>query len=160
MDLMPWRKRGQREPAENPLARVRSEIEDVFERLFRDPWGLSAGALTAVHPRLDVSETEDEVTVRAELPGIRAEDVNIEVTGNVLRLYGEKAEEREEHGRSFRYTERQYGSFSRTIELPAGVDADQVDATYKDGVLHIRMPKSPEAKPRRIEVKPARQLTR
>ncbi len=164
MDLMPMR--GKRS-GEHPLSRVRDEIDDVFDRFFRDPFGTSLGLLnqTASFPRLDLSETDNEVTVRAELPGVRPEDVNLEVTGNVLRISGQKSEEHEEMSRDFRYSERQYGSFARTIQLPTGVDANNVDATYKDGVLCIRMPKHPEAQPKRIEVRaggstqPAKQVT-
>jgi HSP20 family protein len=155
MELIPIRgKRSRSDEAGSPLARIRSEIDSVFDRFFRDPWGGSALApLTAAFPQLDVAETEHEITVRAELPGIKPEDVNIEVTGDVLRLSGEKSEQHEEKSGTFRYTERQFGSFSRAVQLPTAVDANQVDATYKDGVLCIRLPKHPEAKPRRIQVR-------
>ena len=158
MDLIPWRNKGRRgsmpEVVERPLSRMRDEID----RLFTDPW---SGGLPSLwsradgFPQIELAESDDDIAVRAEMPGVSPEDVRIEVTGNVLKLSGEKSAEKEEKGRNYHFSERQYGSFSRMIQLPSSVDADKVDATYKDGVLTITLPKRAEAKPRRIPVRGA-----
>ena len=156
MDLIPWRNKSRSRESESqyPLDAFRNQVENVFERFMRDPWSaMGAGGLE--FPQLDVTECDDDVCVRAELPGVRPEDVNIEVTGNTLRLSGEKAEEREEKRGGTRYSERRFGSFSRIVQLPTQVDPDHVDATFKDGVLSVRLNKHAEARPRRIPVKAA-----
>lgn len=161
MNLTPWRNKSR---SSAPLAQrpsgasgslTRSRMEDLFERFWQDPWGTSLDALlpqAGVMPQLELTETDDHVRVRAELPGVRAEDVNIEVTGNLLRISGEKSQEREETQGDCRFCERQFGSFSRTVTLPMPVDAEKVDAACKDGVLTITLPKNPDHKPRRIKV--------
>ena len=163
MELIPWRNksgsRTGRPPAERPLVRFRDEIENVFDRLWRDPWSAGLSGLTAPgtggFPQLDLAESDDDVTVRAELPGMRPEDVRIELTGNVLKLSGEKSEQKEERERGYHYRERQFGSFSRMVQLPASVDPDKVDARYRDGVLTITLAKHAAAKPKRITVRNA-----
>ncbi len=162
MDLIPWRNksrsRGGSEPLEHPLARFRADIESLFDRFRREPWGLGPPNLlegAGPFPQLDLAESDREVTIRAELPGVQPKDVKIEVTGNVLKLSGEKSAEKEEQGRDYHYCERQFGSFSRMVQLPTTVDPGKVDATYKDGVLTITLAKHPEAKPKRITVRNA-----
>ncbi len=103
-------------------------------------------------PALDVEETDDEVIVRAELPGLRPDDFTVEATADRLVLRGEKSEEREERGRGFHRMERRYGSFVRTIALPCEVDPDKAAARYRDGVLHVTLPKTEASKARRVRV--------
>lgn len=158
MKLIPWK--GHSRPSgaatEHPLASFRSEMDRLFDRFFGDAWGLPGFFGSGlVEPRLDLSETDTEVVLRAELPGVKSEDVRIEVVGNTLTLSGEKNEETSETRGGYRYRERQFGAFSRTIPLPTYVDSNKVDATYKDGVLTIRLGKSPESKPKRITVRNA-----
>jgi HSP20 family protein len=105
-------------------------------------------------PRLDVSETEREIKVTAELPGMDEKDVNVTLEGDVLTLKGEKKAEAEEKGKNFHRVERTYGSFQRVITLPAEVDATKVTAGFKKGVLTVTLAKSPAAQTRKIEVKP------
>jgi HSP20 family protein len=143
---------------DRPLARLRNEVQNVFERFLRDPWETRWPGLFQtgdVFPRLDLAESDKEVTIRAEVPGVQPKDVKVEVTGNLLKLSGEKSTEHEEKGRDYHCCERQFGSFSRTIQLPTSVDPSKVDAEYKDGVLTITLAKSPEAKPKRITVRNA-----
>lgn len=158
MELIPWRNKGRSTMTalDRPLSSLRAEMDNLFERFFREPWG--AGGLASApgaFPQLDLAESDNCVTLRAEVPGIRPEDVKIEVTGNVLKLTGEKSEQKEEKGRDYLYCERQFGTFSRLVQLPASVDPNKVDATYKDGVLTVKMSKHPEAKPKRITVRNA-----
>jgi len=158
MRLARWRDKTQKTtaPALQPLNTLRDRIEDVFDRFWHDPFGVSLSGLPAgagLLPQLELSETDDHVLVRAELPGVRTEDVQIEVSGHVLRLTGEKRAEREEKSGDCRFSERQYGVFSRMVQLPAAVNADKVEATCRDGVLTIKMAKHAQAKPRRITVR-------
>lgn len=157
MNLTKWRKRGENGNGGTALDRLRGEVDTLFDRFFRDPWGTSlldrAAGLTGWFPRVDLAESEDQVTVSAELPGVDPKDVEISVIGNTLTIRGEKQQEKEEKRRNYHYTERQYGSFHRSIDLPGSVDPDHVEATYKNGMLTVSMAKHPEAKPKKIPVK-------
>ena len=104
-------------------------------------------------PALDVSETEKELIVKAEVPGMEKKDIDISLSDGVLTIKGEKRQHRQEQSEHYYTAERRYGSFSRTMPLPVEVDTNKVDATYKDGVLKITLPKSETAKPKKIEVK-------
>ncbi len=163
MDLIPWRhKRPQRAElasSDNPLGAFRGEIDNLFDHYLGDPWGGSLGTKLgpplSSFPQFDLSESDNEVTLRAELPGLEPDDIRVEVTGNALTLSGEKSSEKEEQRGECRYSERQFGSFSRTIPLPVGIEADKVDATFAGGVLTVRLPKSADAQPRRVKVRNA-----
>lgn len=105
-------------------------------------------------PAVNVEETSDQLVLTAELPGLRREDVELEVENNILTIRGEKTAEREEGDENRRYHvwERRYGSFQRSFTLPRTVRADEISAEFKDGILQVSMPKAPEAKSRRIEI--------
>lgn len=138
-----------------PLARLRSEMDRLFERFFQEPWTALTEAFAPARawmPLVDVLDSEKEVTVRAEVPGLGPQDVEVTLSGNTLVLRGEKKEEREERGQAYYRAERRYGAFQRAIPLPAGVDPDQVSAEYDKGILTVRIAKKEEAKPKRIEV--------
>jgi len=160
MNLIPWRNKRERETrglGETPLARLREEMDELFERFWTEGWPWPMGERGTVPrmlgPRVDLAETENDVTVTAELPGVDPNDIEINIVGNTLTLRGEKKHEREEKKKNYHYVERSYGSFHRSIPLPTTVDPDKVDATYKDGVLTVTVAKHPEAKPKRIPVK-------
>lgn len=102
---------------------------------------------------VDVFETDGAIELRAEMPGLRPEDVKIDVTDNVLTLSGERRLENEEKREGYRRIERSYGSFTRSFTLPRHVDAENIQAELKDGVLHVCLPKKEEEKSRKIEVK-------
>lgn len=160
MNLIPWKgKRSASNLSERPAADVRTEIENLFDRWLHDPWGPEWPSLlshsSGLLPRLDMAETDNNVTIRVELPGVSAKDVNIEVAGNMLTLSGEKSAQQEREAGEYRCCERQFGSFQRTIQLPVSVDASKVEATCKDGVLSITLPKRSEARARRITVRNA-----
>jgi HSP20 family protein len=127
-------------------------MNDLFSQFFAD-WEQSGTSLGAYVPAMDLLEQDDQLIVKAELPGMTAEDIDISVQGNVLTLRGEKKEERNEEGKRFHYVERRSGMFHRTLSLPTEVDAENINASYRDGVLTIKLPKSEAAKPRRIAVK-------
>jgi len=133
------------------LSSLRDEMNELFNRFWSTaskPCGLAEWS-----PALDVSETDEAVLVHAEIPGIDPKDLDISVVGDTLTVRGEKADETEQSGRNYHRVERRYGSFTRSLVLPAAVDADNVTATAKQGVVEIRLPKKEEAKARRIEVK-------
>ena len=103
-------------------------------------------------PRIDVAETEENVVVTAELPGVNQDNVNITVINDVLTLKGEKKEEKEIKKENYHRVERSYGSFQRSVSLPTGVQADKAKATYKDDILTITIPKAEETKPKSIKI--------
>lgn len=138
---------------EGGLLRLQDEMNDLFNRFFGWWGGTTAELAGQWWPALELSEKDDHVIVRAEMPGLNSEDIDVTVHGNILTLSGEKKEEAEQR-EGMRYcSERRYGSFRRDITLPADVDADNVEATYKDGVLTLTLPKVEEAKTRKIAVK-------
>ncbi len=162
-NLIPWRNKvGEAErdngSTENALARFHTEIDRLFERFFSEPFGGSrwlpewSSWTTTFAPSLDVSETGDTVTVRAEVPGVDPKELDISVSGDVLTIRGEKKEQTEERSEGYYHSERRFGSFRRSVPLPASVDRDKITAEYDRGVLTVRMPKSEKAAGRRIPV--------
>jgi len=125
-------------------------IQREFERSFGDHRQRAA----EFSPAVDVHEDSESVSLSAELPGIKQSDIEIQVDGNVLTLRGErKLQTREEDGRKYHRIERSYGMFARQFHLPTNIDATQIDAQLTDGVLTIKLPKRPETKARKIEVR-------
>jgi HSP20 family protein len=108
------------------------------------PGGASRGA--ALAPSIDVSETESELRIEADLPGVEEKDVDVTVADNILTIKGEKRAEKEETKKNFHVVERSYGSFSRSLTLPFAADPSKAKATFKNGVLSITLPKPPEVK--------------
>ncbi len=128
-----------------------SEIERMIRDVFDGPRApATAGAFA---PALDVEETEDGFTLVVELPGVAAEDVDITLEENVLTISGERSFYADKEADDFRRVERSFGRFHRAVRMPDRVAADRVEASYKDGLLTITVPKAEEAKPRRIEVR-------
>ncbi|CUQ67296.1 Hsp20/alpha crystallin family protein [Candidatus Nitrospira inopinata] len=137
------------------------ELEDMSERLNRVFARPSVRATsTKEHltvadwiPTVDISETDDEYLIKAELPEVKKEDVKVTVEDGVLTMHGERRQEKEEKGRKYHRVERSYGSFVRSFTLPESVDETGVKAEYKDGVLNLHLPKVEKVKPKAIEVK-------
>jgi len=139
---------------EHPLGRLREEIDALFDRFFgrwSTPWA-GVGGLDRFWD-VDVEETDKEVLVRAEAPGFEPQDFDIHVSGNTLTIRAEHKQETEGTQGEYRSWERHYGRFQRSIPLPAAVDANKVEAHYRNGVLELRLPRMEEAQRRRIEVK-------
>jgi HSP20 family protein len=125
-----------------------------FSRLIEDLLGerpFARGELLA--PALDLNETDGEYVITVELPGVCKEDVTVEMTEGVLTVRGQKKSEREEKKERSRWVERSYGSFSRSFMLPANATPDRIDASYKDGILTLRIGKREETKPKTIAIK-------
>ena len=130
------------------LNALQGEMNRLFNSFFDDDARTSRRWV----PAIDVLEREDSLVLKADLPGLREEDVNIEVRDNLLTLSGERKSEHEQNENGFYRVERAYGSFSRSLTLPDGVDTDKISASFDNGVLEITIPKPEERKPRRIEV--------
>ena len=158
-DLIPWGRQSSSAPAvyrdeqANPLVGFRREVDRLFEDLFRWPetrFGSGIGAGLA-WPNLEVSETDQEVRITAEVPGMTDKDVELLVEDGILTLRGEKKSEAEHKDRG--YSERFYGRFERRIALPAGVDEEGAKADFGDGVLTVTLPKTADAqRGRRIPI--------
>jgi len=119
---------------------------------FHDELGPLASWSGAFTPRFDVKETKDVYVFKADLPGVKDEDVDISLSGNLLTISGRKEEEHREEGEQYHATERTYGSFSRSFSLPDSVDSQHVTAEMKNGVLRVNVPKRPEAQPKKIAI--------
>ncbi len=134
------------------IRRLRKDMDRLFSRL-RNGFGAPAWpgeALEGLY--IDLLEREDALTVRVEIPGINPEDLKISVTNDRLTISGEKSEERIDDSRYYYRVERRFGSFSRTIRLPCKVEIDNIEATYKKGVLNIVMPKSKPEKKNKVSI--------
>lgn len=134
------------------LVNIQKDLGHVFDGLFSDFDGDVTFA-SQWAPRVDVVEQKDAYMIKAELPGVSKNDVKIVLQENVLTIKGEKKQESEQKDSDYHRIERSYGTFERSFTLPTGVRSDKIDATYKDGVLTITLPKAEEAKPKEIEVK-------
>jgi HSP20 family protein len=128
-----------------------ADIFSIMEPFFAAPFSENA-PYRKLTPSVDVSETEDSITVNAELPGLSPEDVELHVENNYLVLRGEKKSEHEEKKKNSVHRECVYGGFSRAIPLPAEIQADKVTAKFKNGVLKVTLPKSEKAQTRRISI--------
>jgi HSP20 family protein len=135
----------------DPFASFEQEMDDLLSR-FQADWSGDLAAAVAIPP-VDVSETDDSLEVRLDVPGLKPEEIDIEITGNTLRVSGEHKEEKEEKGKTWHRLERRSAAFARAVSLPAPVKEGQVNAACKDGVLTITLPKTEAAKTRKIAVK-------
>lgn len=127
---------------------LQSEVNRVFDAFFG---GTRAPSRRWV-PAMDLAETEDRLLLRADLPGLKREDVEIEIKDNVLTISGERRERHEDESEGYHRVERVFGAFSRSLTLPRGVNAGAVKAEFADGVLEITIPKPEERKPHRVEI--------
>jgi HSP20 family protein len=132
-----------------PLAKLRDQID----RMFEDPAIGATEFFGSWSPAVDVLEDKDKLTVKAELPGFRREDIEVALHGNNLVLSGERKQENEHKEGEFYRAERFYGKFRRSIQLPYGVDIGKIQANYRDGVLTVMLPKSENTSGHRIDVK-------
>lgn len=132
---------------------LRNAIDRLFEDSFVQPrWGLVA-PLSAANLAIDMFETKDEVVVKAALPGVKPEEVEVTITGNTLTISGESNEESEVKEKDYIRKERRFGSFTRSVTLPNGLKADKAEAAFENGVLTLKVPKSEEVKPKSIKIK-------
>ena len=136
------------------MVSLRSAMDRLFEDSFVSPltWRTIGGGSDSITPPIDVHETADELVVTAALPGMKADDVEITMTGQTLTLRGEFKSDDEIKKDQYLYRERRFGSFSRTLQLPVRVQGDQAQASFADGVLTLTIPKAEEVKPRQIRI--------
>lgn len=146
-----------RNPLMDEFSRARGEMERMLGRAIGTPAGFEDfGGMRPAGwaPPVDVSETDNEVVVRTEIPGIASRDLEISVAGTTLSISGKKDESEETEGEEFYRCERRFGVFRRVIELPGSVDPDKVTADSENGVITVRVSKKPGQRTRRVEVKP------
>jgi len=146
-------------PTKREADRVRRDIDRFFDRFvgewprfIKEPFEALGFAEGGWMPEVDVSETDKELIVRAELPGIEPNNVDVTIMGHTLTVSGKKERVDERKDERFHFVERSWGEFRRTIDLPAEVDTDRVQATYDKGVLKITMPKTEAAKTKKIPI--------
>lgn len=138
---------------ENPLTAFRGMLDEFFNEPF---FRLGNRDLSSrMWPLVDIVEEKDQYTIRADIPGMKKEDIDVSIEGDLLTIKGEKREEHEQKEGEYSHLERSYGSFTRSFTLPEHVDKQKVDAAYKNGVLELKLNKTqaPERKPQKVEVK-------
>ena len=155
---------------QSPFSMLRGEIDRLFDEFdwpdFRFPFHRRLATVEPMRqladmwttsPAIDLVEHDGDYEVQAELPGMKPEDVEVKLSEGMLTIKGEKTSERSEKKEDYHLRERSYGLFQRTFSLPAGIDADKVEASFDNGVLKVRMPKTAEAreKERKIDIKAA-----
>jgi HSP20 family protein len=135
------------------LERMRREMDHLWDSFFEERPTRKIEQLGEWGPSLDLSETKNDLIVKAEVPGMDPKDIAISLSNDVLTIRGEKKQEKEEKEENYHFIERSYGSFSRSIRLPREVQGDKINAFYKNGVLRVTLPKSEEAKKKEIKIK-------
>ena len=137
------------------ISSLQTEMNRLFDTLFDAPrTGGSSGNSTPRRwvPAMDLAETEDALVLRADLPGLSQEDVNLEIEDNVLTISGERKAEHSDRREGFYRMERAFGQFSRSLTLPKGIDAEAISASFDNGVLEVTIPKPEAVKPRRVAI--------
>ena len=135
------------------MVTLRDAMDRLFDEAFTRPWGALDGWRGVGGPSVDMFETENDVVIKASLPGLKADDVQINVTGEMLTLKGETKETTEENEKSYHMREQRYGAFERSISLPTLVTPEKAKAEFEDGILTVTLPKAEEVKPKTITVK-------
>ena len=148
-NLIPWRKRNRQ------ITSFQHDFDDLFDRFFNDPLFPIRPLLSEEiwYPSIDVSENKKNIVVKAEIPGVDLENIDISLDNRILTIKGEKKQERQESDEHYHRIESSYGYYKRSIELPVDVDASKVDAKYKNGILKIKLKKAREAETRTIRIK-------
>ena len=137
-----------------------AEMEQYFDTFFRNPFSMPAHQLMStgmpkimeMSPSVDIFEDGDEVVVKAEVPGVKKEDLDVTITENSLTISGEKKQEEKVEKKDYHRVERSYGSFSRSFRLPENVNGAKAKAKFTDGLLEVRLPRTKEAKQKKIEI--------
>jgi len=150
--LIPWKKR------DREMVNLRKDFDDLLDRFFSEPV-LSVPKLFSEkswYPTVDVSEGKNDIIVKAEIPGVDKEGIDISLDGKLLTIRGEKRHEKEESDEHYHRVESSFGFYKRTIELPADVDESKADAKYKNGVLKIKLKKAKETETKKIKITTAK----
>ena len=157
LGLVPVKKRGilsnGATGAYAPITQFRWDMDRLFDRFLRDAWGESGQATADAGIRIDIRELEDRIVVRAEVPGVNPEDLDLSLTGEILTLSGEKKDDLELEPGARSYSERYVGSFERSVQMPCPVDTETIEATHRNGVVTIELKKAEAVRPKRIRIK-------
>ena len=145
-----WRPFGTAVDRWGNVADIQTEVNRLFDSFFGRPASAAAGR--AWTPPVDLYETKDDLLLTVELPGVRDKDVTVSITGDLLSVKGDRRFEPDAKEQHLLHVERAYGTFERLVQLPMPVQADKVKASYRDGILEIRLPKADEVKPKEIKV--------
>ena len=135
------------------LERMKREMDRVWDSFFEGHPRKRGEDVREWWPSLDISETKNDLVVKVEIPAIDPKEIDISLADDVLTIKGQKKQEREEKEEDYHLIERHYGSFARSIRLPKGVQGDKINASYKNGLLRVTLPKSEEAKKKEIKIK-------
>ena len=160
MGIIPWRNKRETESATNELSQVnqlRNEIDRLFERFISTPWSLMERDIpswfsSSWMPVIDISETDKEVTINLEAPGMDSKDIELSISGKTLTIQGEKKEEKEENGKNVYKMERRFGSFRRSVDLPEEIDENSINAEYKNGLITIKANKVQDKQRKKIQI--------
>ena len=152
MSLVRWNPARELAAWPSDLFGIQREMNKMFDGVFRGT-GDEDYSFSSWTPAVDIAEHDDEYLVKVELPGVNKDEVKLTLENNILTIRGEKKQEKETKKENYHRVERSYGSFQRSFTLPAAVKSDKIDASYKDGILTVSLPKVEEAKPKQIEVK-------
>lgn len=154
MSLVRWNPSRELAAFPTDILNMQREVNKMFNSFFRGDTQDDGSLIPSVWtPAVDVAEHENQYIVKVELPGVTKDDVKITMQQNVLTIRGEKKQETETKDSNFHRVERSYGSFQRSFSLPTHVKNEKIEASYKDGILTVTLPKAEEAKPKQIEVK-------
>ena len=147
------------------LPRLRSKSESIrtrdsiFDDLFNELYSLPTSFLSKsgmdLSPRIDISETDSEYKIEAELPGINQKEIDVKIDNNILTIKGKKEDVKEEKEKNYHLRERYYGAFQRSISLPNNIEPEKIKASFENGVLNISVPKSDKRTPKKIEISSA-----
>ena len=146
MNLVRW------EPVQE-MVTLRQAMDRMFDHDYFRPFWLSTEPGANLVPAIDMYETDNEMVVKAAIPGVEAKDLDINITGDTLSIKGETKSEKEEKKENYYYQECRYGTFTRSITLPAGVETDKSEANLENGILTLTLPKAESVKPKAIKVK-------
>ncbi len=151
--LIPWKWGGSQSSPDNAMIEFKKEVDDLFSKFFgSEGWLPTSYFSRGFNPALDISETDEDIIVKVELPGVDPKGIEVNLAGTTLTVKGEKKEEREENTESVHRIERSYGSFLRSITLPCEVNEEKTEATFKDGVLNLKLPKNEPSKKNSIKI--------
>jgi len=140
------------DPLASGFSDIQSEMSRLFDSFFGRPTQMGSGMERVWAPTVDMHETKDELVVTADLPGLNEKDVHLSITGDLLTLKGERRWNQEAKQDNHYRSERWFGKFERTLQLPVPVQADKVKASYRDGVLAVSLPKTEEIRPKEIKI--------
>jgi HSP20 family protein len=155
-NLLPVVQRPDRSDVDHPFYSLQRQMNSLFDDFFSGfdmaPRSFRGVGFAAFVPSVDVKESDKEFTIRAELPGVEEKDIEVTVTNDTITIKGEKKEEKEDKSKNYYYMERSYGSFNRVIPLTSETDANKAEASFKNGVLNITVPKSQTTKAKGTKV--------